>query len=304
MGIGTVCAGTASAAIRGNVEVLTAILCLLFAIFTQLAANFLHAYRELKNYYANLVKPKIADEKYKGNPLAERLLREATTGCFIFSLMIGLSLMSMSPTPILALTVIIFIYGANLLLNFGTRPLFGTWWSFIFTFLIFGPIGVVGTCLIQSMLEAGVDLWARFDTEPPIYLGFAVGFFAVNIHLVFAYYNAKGNIYKLEEGAKSNINTVILKIARPTIYVNAMIAFLLMGYKIYTDYPDPLIAIIPIFLGLALNTFIANRMGRVSLPELGHLGLLSIVNYLLIGVTSLIIWAIIGSPDDSIKMLF
>lgn len=68
--------------------------------------------------------------------------------------------------------------------------------------------------------------------------------------------------------------------------------------------PSPLIAVIPGFLGFALNTLVAFSMKRAGVGELHHLITLTRVNYFLTAVLFFVIWWVLGTPDDSMRLLF
>ena len=74
MSAGTVLAGTAGAVVRGNMEILAASICLLFAVFTQLGANYRHAYELEKLHISSLPRKKIHNLKEdEPNPLEKRV---------------------------------------------------------------------------------------------------------------------------------------------------------------------------------------------------------------------------------------
>ncbi len=302
MGLGTVFAGTAAAAIRGNMEILPASICLIFVIFTQLSANYYHAYNGYTNYINSLPPSRLEKAKMRENPLAQRVLKEAFNACLILSLMIGITIMTMCRNPWSAFVLGVLIYGLYGLLSYGGKSLMGTPWGLFTTFLLFGPIGVIGTCLVQSQHEAGVYLWGVYDTAPPMLLGLAMGFMAMNVHLMYSYYT-----HKIAPGeAKYNLCSKIgPKTTIAFIFFNGLMAFAVITFKIfYLNYPQPFLADVPAFLTFALNCYIAFRMYRSNMAELRHLTMLSKMNYFLLGLVLFIVWWAIGTPDDSVMRLF
>lgn len=302
MGVGSVCAGTAAAAIRGNLEILPATVCLLFAAFTQLGANYWHAYNNYTKYIQAVPMSRIERLEAEKNPLKQRVLREAAVGCLIFSLMLGLTLMSMYAVPWFALILGALVYGLYGVITYKGREFLGTLAGLLVTFILFGPVGVFGTCLIQTQHEAAASMWGSYDTTPPIPAAILMGLLAINVHLIHSYY---ANV--MTEGKiKYNVSRTLGK--KMTIFLvilNGFLSFIFMGIKVFTyDFPQPLIADVPFFLGLALNTYIGLRMYNSSGSELSHLVLLSKANMFLTGFVMLIVWWAVGVPDDSMRTFF
>lgn len=302
MGAGTVFAGTAAAVIRGNMEVLVASICLIFTVFTQLGANYFHAYIGYTQYMRTLPPTRFKSSADPEKLLSQRVLKEAFSACFILSMMLGFALITLSQNPLRACLLGIVIYGLYALMSYGGKYLMGTFWGIITTFLLFGPIGVLGTCVLQTQHEAGPGLWGSFDMAPPIFLSFAIGFLAINVHLLYSYYTNKvtpGSTPNNMSSKLGNRTTIFL------VILNGLIAFCTMTFKIfYLDYPSPLIASAPVFLGFALNTYIGIRMNRANVAELRFLTLLTKVNMFLTGFCIFIVWWVIGSPDDSLMRIF
>lgn len=302
MGGGTVLAGTAAAAIMGNMDILTATLCLLFAIVVQLGSNYFHSWCIMMRRGFKEPRPRIDDNVFRRDPLSLRVVKEATTACFIVSLMLGLTLMTIATYPLWAILVGLMIYGVNFPLNYGKHPLYGTFWAIIATFLVFGPIGVISTTIMQTQQEGSLILWNMYDVAPSIFLSIGMGLMACNVHLLYSYHN-----FRIDPGMNPTSVTAKMgsNLTRFVIFIDGLLLFLLVGFCIFQlNFPDPLIATTPVFLGFALNTYIVMRMGTANFGELKHLAMLSMVNYFLTGLTLLIVWEAIGLPDDSYKAFF
>lgn len=301
LGAGSVLAGSGAAALRGNMDILPAILCLLFAIATQLAANLSHYYYMVNRYYDNMPRPKLHNPLTHGNLLAVRVLREASFACAIIAAMLGLVIMAMAETVWWPLLFAVIIVGSNLLLTRGKHPLFGSPWSLIFTWNTFGPIAVLGTCYLQVQHGAAVN-WGWYDNAPSIFLAVAIGFLACNVHLIYSY-----SMNQLDPGC--NPNSIVTKwgkrAAEWLIFFNGLIPFVIMFFGVfYIVVPKAHLALVPMFLAFALNTYIALRLHKAQIGEMMHLSMLAKLNYLLTGITTLIIWLYIGAPDVSTTVFF
>ena len=303
MSAGTVLAGTAGAVVRGNMEILAASICLLFAVFTQLGANYRHAYELEKLHISSLPRKKIHNlNEDEPNPLEKRVLKEASNACFILAGMLGVTIMSMSRVPYIMLGIGVLIALIIYFLNYKGGLSMSTWIGLLCTFLLFGPIGVMGTCLLQTQYEATSSIWGMYDTAPPIYLAFGMGVLAINIHLAYSYY-----VNRLAPGQNTrNISSRLgAKTTEIIIFVNGLLAFIIVTYKAFNlDFENPLVGSIPFFLGFMLNTYIAIKMSRSNIAELRHLSMLVVVNYFLTGMLVFILWWILGTPDDSIRVFF
>lgn len=303
LGIGTVLAGTAAAAIRGNMEILPASICLLFVIFAQLSANFAHHYYAAGRYYAGIDRPhysNIMNEEVK-NRLSVRVLREASFSCGIVALMLGLVIMRMSDEPWLMFVIGLLIIGINWILNCGKKPAFGKPWTIVFTWLLFGPVGVVGTSLLQSQHEA-IDPWNFYDAAPSLFLGCAVGFMACNVHLMYGYCMYKVNPQRDARGIAYQWGPRIV------VAMFLLNGLMMVGIRTISTFylwlPDPEVTFAPAFIAFAFNTYIGLRMMFVKVGELQFLNLMTKINFLVFTLLTLIFWYMGGSPDDSIKTLF
>lgn len=306
LGVGTVCAGTASAVIRGNMELLPATLCLIFAIFAQLTANFYHAWYEMQKDHDKAFPQDTVlydeDDSERGHPFLIRVIREAATASFLLSLMAGLGLLTIAEHSWWFVTMGLFIYGLYYLMHVGKQPLINTPVSMLATFLIFGPVGVMSTCLIQSQAEAHGSLWAFFDTAPSLFLGPACGCMALTVHYVFSYFNyltdPEYNRYSLTRIVTPR-GIEIMTFFNGLIMLGCVIALVLV-----LNVSHPLIAVVPAFIGFGLNMHIAIQLHRTHISGMSHLYVLSIVNYILTFGLTFIFFCVIAPPDDSYRLLF
>lgn len=301
LGAGSVLAGSGAAAIRGYLDILAASICLLFVIFAQLAANFGHYYLEIGRYYANLPRPKLREHKWYGNLLVVRVFREASFAAMIMAGMLALTIMTMAGSPWWVMILGIVVVGINLLLSFGKHPLYGTPWAVVFTGILFGPAGVIGTALLQVQHKSPT-LWSYFDISPAIFLGLAMGLLACNIYLMYAYFVNKMDP---DHNPRSIVSRIGMRGVEWLLFTNGFLQLAMMSFLVwYFDLPRPELAIVPSFLGFALNTYVFINMRRAPIGELVHLNMLTKINMLLMGLLTFLIWWYIGAPDDSLKVVF
>ena len=300
MSSGAVFAGTGAAALRGNMEILSASVCLLFALVTQLGCNLYHYYVVMNGAQGVDSSRRSSLSKVSDNPLALRVLKEGSTACLILSLMLGLTIMTMSADFWWALLLGAVIYGLVFIMISGPR-LYRRPVGLVITFLIFGPIGVMGTSFLQFQHEAAGNLWSFFDSAPCLFLGPAMGFLACSHHLVLSYANNK---IEAQPGRTGSVRAFGYRGCEVIVGINGLLALVLMVAMVYfLQLSAPLLALAPSFLGFALNTYICISLHRAGVGELRHLLTLTRVNYLLTGLLSLVVWWAIGPPDDSLKVL-
>lgn len=299
MSAGTVLAGTAAAVIRGNMEVLAASLCLIFALVTQTGCNLHHYYRLMQHtLMSESMRSRWA--KVDDDPVATRLLREGSMASFLISLTLGLAIMTMAEGIWWTLVVAVLLYGTIYLMSTGPfsfrNPL-----TLIVTFMLFGPIGVMGTALVQFQHEAAYSIWSFYDLGPSIFMSVVMGLLACSHHLVLSYFNTTIGSEPMRQGCVKTFGrkgvAVLVGISGLLVFATAAVMVL------YLDIPKPLVALLPGFLAFALNSHIALNLNKAGVGELRHLNFLSQLNMLLTGLLFFIIWWVIGSPDDSMKVL-
>lgn len=303
LSFGTVAAGTAAAVVRGNMEVLPALLCMLFAFLAQAGCNLWHSYKEILYYYANLPKQRMGEGRREEKKiLITRTVREAAFACFMLALMVGFGLMSMADVFWWPLVTGVLVAFFAWLEESGKQPLVRNPWSLLCTFMLFGPIGVISTSLLQAQHESGGWPWSSFDSAPSLWMGPAVGLLAVSSHKLYRY-------IRIIIRRKEDISDVKFQMSRTGVEwivflcgVGMLALMIAMVWQLHLL--DPAYALVPAFLGFALNTYIAVRIRYNGLTGLQHLLTLSYVNFALTwGLTFLMFWYT-GLPDDSMHAYF
>lgn len=297
MGIATVLAGTAAAGLHGNLEILPAILCMLFAVFAQGASNLAHRYMDECTNSGENIDDKISGVSESGIP-TKIILKKGFISVMLITIMIGCAIATMTGWWAFVLGLIIFLIGW--VTNAGPM-LVRTPWSLLSTFLLFGPIGVIGTSLVQSLHEA-TDPLGWYDLSPAIYIGCVMGFMTANCHIVynFASYHAD------RRNSKRTFSIAFgRKAARILFIINVLAAFFLMLSMCLNLKPEKwgLDMIVP-SISLLINIYIWWHLKSTSRNLATRLIDLSIFKLVILSGLTLIFFLVTGDPDDSHMIFF
>ena len=174
---GSVMGGLTASVIRGGITLFPAIMTLLFAVLLQTTANLYHGYLDLCYGAGENIAGMGDRDARSSNSSRVMLLRMVANGFCILTLTAGISLTSfigwIGIGYAALISIILYFYFA------GPKPAVRTRWSVIYTFLIFGPIGVSGTALIQNPESAN---WL-----PVAVYSVIIGLLAVNAHIAVQY---------------------------------------------------------------------------------------------------------------------
>lgn len=299
VGIGAVFCGNASAQVHGNAEFFPATICLLFVIFMQLAANSYHRYHALM-----VLKGLTPDSVVKlsgsrgGN---EQLLfyRVFSFGLGVLALMTGLTLVAMGGFWFGVIGI--FILVASWGMVGGNSPLLLSTWGFVFTFIMFGPVTVISTSLLQSSHES-VDPLNWFDISPAIYMGIVVGFMAANAYLAFTY----ATYFRSKKMMRYTFPAIYGRRATRNLYL--IFSLLASGIFIWSCFAigldHPVLAAIPGLICLIFDIYIWKKMDNSPRSDLASVAELSCLNMLIMGLISSIVSIWVGIPDDSKLQIF
>lgn len=143
LSIGAVNAGLTASVIRGGITFFPALMTFFFAVLLQIAGNLFHGYKHLKYSKSNIGKPtsrsEIASQAALMKVVANAIgILALTTGFALFSFVGWLGVVYLA----LIVVVLFFYFG-------GPHPIVRTRWSILVTFLLFGPIAVSGTAIVQ-----------------------------------------------------------------------------------------------------------------------------------------------------------
>lgn len=296
LGIGSVAAGTASAAIYGKTEYLPATLCLLFVIFAQLSGNIYYRYYDLKNKAGYGVDSQIRTGSLHAG---DSVLKEGSFAMLLLALMVGFSIAAMAGGW--ALVVGAFIAAVGWISCGGDHPMLRTPLGIVCSFVLFGPVCVVSTAIIQTMHDSpNPVLWN--DITPALYMGIVMGLMSVNSTLLYSYStfltdsrNSK-TTFVTRYGRKA---TRILYLVNGILYTSVSL-FMCMQLKLRVDGLD----MMPSIVCLILDILIWRKMTTTPRYRLEELIDYSNFNMLLMGMLSFIVFELTGTPDDSTLTFF
>lgn len=297
LGISTALAGTGAAAVHGNLEVIPAIFCLLFAFFAEVAANLCHRYYDARYGFGE----NDTDKLYQTDSHKEvsLIIQGGMIAATILAAMSGLALMTMAGWWTLVVAILLLM--VVVICNIGPRPVNRTPAYLIATFVTFGPLGVVATTMMQSQHYAKTLLnW--FDLGPAVYMGLCIGFLAVNVHLMHNYRSVADD----RRNGKSTFTALFGRRASRILYfINGLLFVVIaVGSSILEDYPDwKIYSALPI-LSFTVNCYVAWRMTKKREVEINRLLRVTDLNLLLFSLLALVELIILGLPDDSTTTFF
>lgn len=179
LGISTVLFGTAAAAAHNRADLAVMVISILFAIFSKISLNLGRQYFDDKyNFGRSRVLGLYDTDAFLPFP---RIMSE---GCKTFAgltLMCGLALFALSGWWSLVGMAILMALAA--IYNFGKHPVYRKWFAPIFTFLIYGPAGVIFVELLESQ-RMSMILLNEMDLTSGIIGSIQMGLLAANLQLL------------------------------------------------------------------------------------------------------------------------
>ena len=174
---GSVMGGLTASVIRGGITIFPAFMTLLFALLLQTTANLYHGYFDLCFGAGENIGGMRDRDSRSANSSKVMILRIVANGFGILTLTAGLSLFPfigwVGAGYAAVICVIMYFY------FMGPKPAVRTRWSVIYTFILFGPVGVSGTALIQNPHSTN---WL-----PVAVYAVIIGMLAVNAHIAVQY---------------------------------------------------------------------------------------------------------------------
>lgn len=298
MGASTALCGTAAACLRGNLEVLPATLCLIFVLLTQIGSTYWHRYIDIKRHYWESADDSDFDE-ISGELPDSTVFREAAVAVFMMDAIIALSLLAMAGWWLLAFGAAL---AAVIYLTFGgPKPLTHSPAGVVSTFLVFGPIGVIGISMVQSAHES-YSLLNEYDLMPALILSAVTGLMAVCCNLIYNSIHQEDN----RKVGKRTVVTVYGRQAARTAYalcsVAAAVAFSLGCAYLHAE-EWYLMYLLPA-LWLAGNLWLMAMRRKATDTGLSRIQFLVNLNMFLFSLACLVISLFIGNPDDSAMRFF
>lgn len=290
IGAASVAAGCASATAYGYMEIFPALLCFAFAFLAQCTGNIGHRYYDEKNGYGENLRDGMSYEDDEGRPVLYCL----SEGLKIFSgftILAGLGLLMMAGWWTLLPGVI--IIAINWLNNHGKYPWSRSLFYPIITFILFGPVTVIATDLVISWSSRYQDFVLQ-DLKPAIVMSIVMGFMAFNCHIIFRASHAMLGIgvsksFTSEFGVKVAAGII----ATSTLIYTAVLSLAPVEISIYTGYGFLVLPAVSLILSfISIYLLIKNTDPTKAWN-------LSLVNIVMVGVTTLVIFSIVGYPSIS-----
>lgn len=296
MGIGATLAGTACAALVGQTEYVPASLCAIFAIFAQISGNFYYRYYEVihtKGFVHNKQRTKIVDFSSDG------FLKESSIAFFLLALLCSLAIIPMGGWWTFVVGIFILILGW--LTMGGSLPLLYTPYGIICPFILFGPVCVLSTSLLQVQHDNG-DTSILYDMTPALYMSIVIGLMCVNATILYSYSN-----YYIDKrrGKHTFVATIGRKASRTVFLINAIISTAIsVAMCVMLHVSNTWLDMVPSIICMLVYIYIWIEMWRRPRYQLHTLTDIGNFNVLLMGLLTLIIYELTGNPDTSTMTFF
>lgn len=298
MGVSTVFAGTAIAAVRDEVRIMPMLLCILFVAAGQLASNCTYVFNDLRNHHGNTALEEIAGRLNRQEDTElYGMLRIIAGVATIFAVTIGFMLASYCGAWSLLLGALLFILSY---LNVqGPMPLVGTPFGPLITYLVFGPIGVVGTFLLQ-FADSTFAILSWFDIGPAVYFGLSIGFLAVNVHIAIEYQHYRMNLLTHRTSVVTELGR---KFSRYAVFFGGFGMWIFFYIMVDSHYcQHPLLDMIMPTISMVVNCIVWYKLRRFSPAKKGiRPSVLAVANMLLLALVTMILFISIGTPDSAIR---
>lgn len=169
--------GLTASVIRGGITLFPAVMTIIFTILLQISANLYHGYIDL-SYGAGENISGMANRNTRAlNSSRVRLMKVVADAFGILALTTGLALFSfvgwIGVGYVAFIILLLYFYFA------GPNPIVRSRWSLIITFLLFGPVAVSGTALVQNPESS--------EWLPVVVYSFINGLMAANAHIAVQY---------------------------------------------------------------------------------------------------------------------
>lgn len=279
--------GVAAAFAHGNFAFFPAAMCLVFVIFVQAGNNILHRYFDIKNgYMEDADMYQYASQGHKDFVLYA--LRQGIQTTLLLAATAGLALLSMGGwlTLVFGLLIVLAVW-VN---HWGNRPMSRSIFFPFVTFLVFGPIGVIGTEFVQLRHSVDFVNLTWYDFSPGVVIGFVIGVMAMNSHIM------SGLLKRIRTEENRRISVVGRYSIRIAVWLLASTSVLYLAVMTAAPWllglshwglfmPSPVIS-------LVLTVF---SLWFYSRPNKEFLGWrISLVNIMFVALSADVLFAIIG----------
>lgn len=292
IGLSSVIGGTAAAAAFGSVDLLLVFMCILFTVFAQLASNLAHRWNDERHSYGENIRDGFHEEALEA-PVTT-ILREGINIFSILAAMSGFAIILISGWWSIAVAAIIII--AIVLSFLVQRPSDRSPLYAIATFIIFGPVCVLGTDLVQTFHQALIDnpevtfseVFSGWDPIPGYIASIIFGLMAVIVHLVYG-----SMAYKKNPLGKAVSFRIHPKAACILIIIFGLIACAAGVSTAFFEDIEPWQAFLPIpAIAMAIDIWVAIKVAQD--PERPVLVKVAIFNMLFVALSAFVVFALFG----------
>ncbi len=303
MGVATVVMGWAAATVHGNGEVLPAVLCLFFAVFMQLYNNWGHRYYDIKYKFGEYI-----DDRYdlSDNKVLDsyNIMHQISNGALVMAGMVGIGIMMIAGWWTIVIGLL--VYACGWLNSHGANPVLRTRANVFMTFLVFGPIGVIGTELVQSATgHTGTDFLSSFsnnltwfDLGPAVMLCVPAGLMALSAHLAHGLTKFDSDT----DNEKKTFQTFIGRKATAWLYLlSAILVPVCFVLFKYLCEPTPALGWL-LICPILVTIFMVTRFVMLKQNDFRSTRLIEVETswaYLFLAIGTYILCLSTGSPNDS-----
>ena len=299
MGIGVTLSGTGCALLHGNVEPLIAVLCVLFALFTQMAGNVLYHYFQQKNYL-ELKKKNEMLPPVNVDMTMQPLLPNIAQMLAIFAAMCGLAIVGMSYWWAIGVGLVVF--ALSYLSVTCVKFLADTPLHLILTFLLFGPVAVISTSLVQTASGAEGNILNWFDMAPSVYMCMIAGLMCMDVDLLRIYQGNAEPLSLLMRPAKERMSRATARLMLLCSGIIEMVLGIAVAVLIATNDADTAWWIASLVGGigsLAMNLPVIMKLPAKGEKVPGYQFKLLYFKIIIGALMVITVFSILGLPNDS-----
>lgn len=298
MGLSTVMAGTSIASIRGGIHPLPLILSIAFVAMAQIASNAFYSYNDLRSHLAFAAALGIEGRRHRNDTLESyATLREFAVAAALIAMTIGVVLAGYAGEWLLLLGALVVLMAY---LNVeGPFPLVSTPFGPMVTFILFGPVGVVGVYLLQ-FTETSFAMLSWFDIGPAIYIGCAVGFMAAIAHIAWEYPRYRDSVLLHRNTFVTDTGRRMSRLCVFVCGFGMWGMFYAMTTGIY--FQHPLIDMVMPTLCLGVNIWVVHMMRKYPRPVSRYpLELVAMWNMFFLYMVTMLLFITIGAPNVNVR---
>lgn len=242
--------GLTASVIRGGITLFPAVMTFVFVILLQICGNLYHGFFDLR--YG-------AGENISG--MNNRRSRESHSSRINLTKVVANAIGILAITAAMSLFTLIgwigvFYFAIILMLLYfyfaGPSPIVRTKWSIVVTFLLFGPIGVSGTALIQNP--------GSTDWLPVVVYSVINGLMAANAHIAIQYLRYEED---MTNGKETLVTTKGGAFTRFVYLANSLIVSIILILRPSAiEFVSPWVGVILAFVLIVSSVWVFSMMHR------------------------------------------